>query len=298
MFDRIETTGEMNVHLHQIDASKLAESAQSLRPLPRTTAQIIAILGDPSFEVSDLIKVVALDPTLTARLLRVANSASYSPARPAASVGDAIVRLGTGTIMAMAMALSVSVKPHPDVDLSPIGLTTEEFWRHCVASVAAAEELNSRRLAEFGPGFSAAALLHDIGKLILVQHLTPERLEEMAAFRASHPGHRAIDAEHAVLGVDHAQAGAIVASHWKLPEDIVGAIRNHHRPSQWEKHLWNGVILASQIALENAGYTEFTFGDSEILADAMLALGVEDATYQAVASASRDRFNNLIELFV
>ncbi|MCP4784410.1 MAG: HDOD domain-containing protein [Fuerstiella sp.] len=295
MLDRIETLGEMNAQRHQIDVAELAESAQSLKPLPQTTSQIIAVLGDPLFEISDLIKVIALDPTLTARLLRVANSASYTTARPAACVGDAIVRLGTGTIMAM--ALSVSAKPDPDVDLSPIGLTTEEFWRHCVASVAAAEELNSRRLARFGPGFSAAALLHDIGKLILVQHMTPERVEQMAEFRANHPGHRVIDAERAVLGVDHAEAGAVVASNWKLPEDIVGAIRNHHSPSQWENHLWNGVVLANQIALENTGHTEYTFGDSEIVADAMLALAVEDATYQAVASASRDRFDNLIELF-
>ncbi|MEO2025511.1 MAG: HDOD domain-containing protein [Fuerstiella sp.] len=286
----------MNVQENQVDPAKLAESARSLPSLPRTTSQIIAIIGDPYSEVSDLIKVIALDPTLTANLLRVANSASYSTARPAASVGDAIVRLGTGTIMAM--ALSVSAKPQRDVDLSPFGLTAEEFWRHCVASVAAAEELCSRRLAQFGSGFSTAALLHDIGKLILVQHMTPARQEQMAAFRAGHPGHRAIDAERAVLGVDHARAGALVANHWNLPEDIVEAIGNHHSPSQWEKVLWNGVILANQIALENAGHTGFTFGDSEIVADAMLALEVEDGTYQAVVVASRDRYDNLIELFV
>ena len=121
----------MNVQLHPVNAGKLSESARSLPPLPQTTTQIIAIIGDPYFQVSDLIKVIALDPTLTANLLRVANSASYSTARPTASVGDAIVRLGTGTIMAM--ALSVSAMPQPGVDLSPFGLTTKEFWRHCVA---------------------------------------------------------------------------------------------------------------------------------------------------------------------
>ena len=285
----------MNVQLYPIDARKLSESARSLPPLPQTTTQIITIIGDPFFQVSDLIKVIALDPTLTANLLRVANSAAYSTARPAASVGDAIVRLGTGTIMAM--ALSVSAKPQPGVDLSPFGLTTEEFWQHCVASVAAAEELNSRRLATFGAGFSTAALLHDIGKLILAQHMTPERLERMVDFRASHPGQRVIDAERAVLGVDHARAGALVAKIWNLPEDVVGAIGHHHSQSQWEKNLWNGVILANQIALENAGYTDFTFGDSELVADAMLALDVEDRSYQAAALASRDRYENLIELF-
>ena len=155
----------MNVHQQPVSAAELAKSARSHPPLPRTTSQIILILGDPLFDVQDLIKVItSLDPTLTANLLRAANSASYCTARPAASVGDAVVRLGTGTIMAY--ALSVSARPQPEVDLSPFGLTTEEYWRHCIASVAAAEELKSRGLARFGSGFSAAALLHDIGKLL------------------------------------------------------------------------------------------------------------------------------------
>lgn len=285
----------MNVQQQPVTAAELAESARSLPPLPQTTSQIIAILGDPLFDVQDLIKVITLDPTLTANLLRVANSASYCTARAASSVGDAVVRLGTGTIMAY--ALSVSARPPSGIDLSPFGLTTDEYWRHCVSCVAAAEELKARGLARFGPGFSAAALLHDIGKLILIQHLTPERLGQISAFRASHPGHRTIDAEKTVLGVNHATAGALVAAYWNLPEDIVGAIRNHHDPSQWDADMCNGVILANQIALDNAGCTDFVFGDSEIVADAMLALSVEDEAYQSITRASNVRFDTLIEFF-
>ncbi len=285
----------MNVHQQPVSAAELAKSARSHPPLPRTTSQIILILGDPLFDVQDLIKVITLDPTLTANLLRAANSASYCTARPAASVGDAVVRLGTGTIMAY--ALSVSARPQPEVDLSPFGLTTEEYWRHCIASVAAAEELKSRGLARFGSGFSAAALLHDIGKLLLAQHLTPEHLGQFTAFCGNHPGHRTIDVENAFLGVNHAIAGALVAENWNLPKDIVEAIRNHHDASKWNAHMCNGVILANQIAIDNAGYSDFAFRDSEIVADAMLALSVEDETYQAVATASNERLDTLLELF-
>jgi putative nucleotidyltransferase with HDIG domain len=285
----------MNVQLKPVGAAELAESARSLPPLPQTTSQIVAILGDPLFDVQDLIKVITLDPTLTANLLRVANSASYSTGRPAASVGDAVVRLGTGTIMAY--ALSVSARPPSGIDLSPFGLTTEEYWRHCIASVAAAEELKSRGLGRFGSGFSAAALLHDIGKLILIQHMTEQRMQQIVTFRTNHSGHRSIDAENTILGVNHATAGALVAENWNLPQEIVTAIGTHHDPSQWDNDLCNGIILANQIALDNAGHTEFALDDSEIVADAMLGLSVEDEVYQAVAKASDERLDVLIEFF-
>ena len=186
----------INVLLQRIGAEELAESAKCLPPLPRTTSQIIAIPGVPLFNVQDLIKVITLDPTLTANLLQVANSASYSTSRPAASVGNSVVRLGTGTIMAY--ALSVSAWTREGVDLSSFGLTTKEYWRHWVGTVAAAEELKLRGLAR--SGFSAAALLHDIGKLILIRHMTAQRLEQMTAFRTTYPGHRTIAAENKILG--------------------------------------------------------------------------------------------------
>ena len=251
----------------QISADALAETARSLPPLPNTTSQIIAILGDPLFEVSDLIKIIALDQVLTAKLLRMANSASSAASRPASTVGEAIVRLGSGAIMAL--ALSASGKPSAETNLTPFGLTTESYWRHCVASVAAADELASRRIARFGSGFSAAALLHDFGKLILTQHLTPERIELMSEFVGTHPGLNFIDAEREILGVDHAVAGAMVTRHWNLPEEISLAIENHHNPTNWEHDLWNGIILANQIALENDGHTDSSVDALECVADAM-----------------------------
>jgi len=279
----------------RLSAEALAATARELPPLANTTSRIIDILGDPMFEVSELIKVIALDPVLTAKLLRLANSAACGIFRPAATVGDAIVRLGSGTVLTL--ALSTTGKPPAEADLSAFGLTTQSYWRHCVASVAAAEELAARRVAKFGSGLSAAALLHDFGKLILARHLTPERSALMAEFLATHPGRCSIDAEREILGVDHALAGAVVTRHWKLPEEISMAIQNHHNPPDWEQDLWNGVILANQIALENDGHPDVSIDTLESVADAIMALGVDDQTYQSIAKASQDRFQQLLDLF-
>ena len=74
-------------------------------------------------------------------------------------------------------------------------------------------------------------------------------------------------------------------------------IRDHHGPVHHEDDLASGVILPNQIALENANDTDFTADGAEIVADAMLALGVSDETYEEATEASQTRFENLIELF-
>lgn len=283
-----------NIQTQRIDVEQLADTTRQLPPLPQTTNRIITILGDPLFEVGELIKVVALDPTLTANLLRMANSAASGSARSSSSVGEAIVRLGTGTVLSMSLA--ASCRPPRSTDLSAFGLTLEQYWRHCLGSVAAADELVVRRIASFGNGFSAAALLHDVGKLILSHHLTPLRLDEMAEYRDTHPGLSDVETERAILGVDHATAGGLVSRHWNLPEEISYAIEHHHSPCQWDNDCLNGIVIANQIARENEGDNGYTVMESELVADAMLALGLDDETYQSVCVSANKRFELLFEL--
>jgi hypothetical protein len=228
----------MGMDTGQIKVEQLAETASQLPPLSQTTSQIIAILADPLFEVSELIKVIALDQPLTASLLRSANSASHSRTRAAATVGEAVIRLGSGTILVMAVV--TSARPKSDVDLHAFGMSADDYWEHCVSSVAASEELSARRIARFGSGFSTAALLHDYGKLILSEHITPERLEQLAAFQSSNPARRPVDAERTVLGVDHAVPDSDRCSrhprHHHHPPDPDRVCRTRHLPELAADH--------------------------------------------------------------
>jgi putative nucleotidyltransferase with HDIG domain len=195
------------------------------------------------------------------------------------------------------MAVVSSARPESDVDLQAFGMSADGYWEHCISCVAASEELNARKIARFGSGFSTAALLHDFGKLILSEHITPDRLDQLVAFQSSNPARRPVEAEQTVLGVDHAVAGALVARHWDLPDTIVTAIEAHHSPVDFEDDLTNGIILANQIALENAGQTEFASEAVENVENAKRALGVNDGIYREAVTASQARFENLIELF-
>ena len=279
----------------QIDVTELAKTANALPPLSATTSRIVNILSDPMFDVRILVRTIGMDPSLSAALLQSANSAAQGASREVANVRDAVVRLGAGTVVAMAVA--AAAKPDARLDLSAFGMTQRQFWRHCVASLAAAEELQARQIARFGPGFCTAALLHDYGKMILSEHVTPERLQAIKAFHESQPGRSNVDAEIEILGIDHALAGGMVIHHWNLPDDIASAIENHHCPVEWSADLTNGVILANEIANEIDGGNDSGLTQADNVADAMMALGVTEKLYQDVFDTSRSRFESLLSLF-
>ncbi len=279
----------------RIEVADLAASAEQLPPLPATSAEIITVLSDPLFEVSHLIRLVTLEPTLTSHLLKIANSAAHGVPHTVSSVGEAVVRLGSGTVLAMSLA--ISTKPLAMLDVSAFGLSVSEFWRHGIASVAAAETMQNRRISHFGPGFCTAALLHDFGKIILASHICPEQLQQMREYRESMPGTDAIQAEREILGVDHATAGGIVTRYWKLPDDVTLAIEQHHNEVDWKSDLQSGVILANQIAHDIESVDDFSFANSENVAEAMLTLGVDEDAYRTVSEESRSRFELLLTLF-
>lgn len=285
----METTG------CRIESDELISSLEALPPLPQATSRIIRILADPLFEISELIRTVALDPSLTASLLRLANSATYSVGRPVSNVGEAVVRLGSGTVLAMSLA--TVARPRPTADFSPFGLTAETYWMHCIGAVAAAEELSMLRIANFGPGFSTAALLHDFGKQVLLNLLTPDRLQVMTEYRRTHPGHPAIDCERETLGTDHASVGATVLRSWMLADEITTAIQRHHEASDWSDDLTHGVILANQVSHE-LDHTDNDFlAESELVADALITLGIHDVAFEETVRKTRKRFLQLLDLF-
>ena len=130
-------------------------AAAPLSPLPATTLEIVRVLSDPCFEFSELIRPISRDPDLTAKILRLANSPLYGRSRPASTIGDAVVRLGSG--MVQGLALACATRPSTKCDLSGFGLNQSEFWTHCVASVAAAEEIQRTGIVRFGSGFATAS---------------------------------------------------------------------------------------------------------------------------------------------
>ncbi len=272
-----------------IDLDELARSASRLEPLSPSATRLAALVCAGSPELGEVVEIVRFDEALTASLLRSANS-SWSASRvEITTVRDAVIRLGASPVLAM--TLGRNVRSRLDDSLPEYGLGEGELWRHSVAASLAAELMAPRAVHRPPPEAATAALLHDVGKLVLARFLAPPVL---AALReAEHRGLTPMQAEADVLGTDHAELGAQIARSWSLPESLVRGIREHGRPGTDGDTLVHAVYLADVLAKAvGAGVADNSLGDGpdvEAFARAMGELGLSATDFDELAVLVAER---------
>lgn len=223
----------------------LIASTNELAALPTTTVKLLELLEDPTVEVGRVLAVIGKDPSLTANLLKLCNSAYYGLRRQVGSVKEALVMLGNKTVVTLAFATSMG-----DVlrgQLSAYRLAKDEMWHHALATATAAS-----RLAEITGNEDikdrafTAGLVHDIGKLLLNKEL----VKQMNQLPPYADATELINAERDILGFDHSEAGAALAEAWNFPAMLVAAVFYHHRPeaAQGDTQLLQSVVGANILA--------------------------------------------------
>lgn len=218
-----------------VDLEAVIEAAHALDPLPASTSRLTALVTRPDVDLREVAQVVSYDQALTARLLRVANSAASASRNPIATVRDAVVRLGSGVVLTF--AIGTSAKKAMQRALPEYGLGEGALWRHAVAAALAAEHIKAlSKKGGIPPEAFTAALLHDIGRLVLARFLDAD-VREILAHGNGGARLPSIALEREVLGVDHAELGSLVAENWKLPDTIAHAIRHHHDPTEGTRRM-------------------------------------------------------------
>jgi HD-like signal output (HDOD) protein len=225
------------------------EGLSDLPSLSPVLAQLIATLGREDASVAEVAAIIRQDPVIAARVLRSANSAAYAGRGPVSSIRDALLRLGLVRIRRLALVASL----YDAVPVRGTRAAREVFWLHSLA-VAHGSEIIARRASgapeDFEPETAfLSGLLHDIGLLVLENHYP----REAAAVKryADAEGVPLCAAELAVLQADHGELGALLTTHWSMPDAITAAIRAHHRlelaPDQ---HRWAASVvhLADHVA--------------------------------------------------
>jgi HD-like signal output (HDOD) protein len=206
---------EFNPALDEI-VNEIAE----LRALPAVAARVIEIAGGEQFSAHELAQAVASDQALTAKLLRLSNSAYYGYPRRITTVRDAVVLLGFRAVRSAALASCViSTLPSKPINVDP-----ERFWRFSVSVGMLAEVLSHAHRKHEDEAFTAG-VLHNIGRLALDQH-RPRELMAVTTL-ALQKKISVADAERAVLGFTDAELGGALAAHWNFPEELVEAVRFH-----------------------------------------------------------------------
>lgn len=250
-----------------IDLKALTRSANALEALPASVTRLAAIAAKDSWNVREVEEIVSLDQALSFRLLRMANSAASASLMPVVTIRDAVVRLGIGSLLSLATATSVQRKLFGAIP--EFGLSEGELWRHSVASALGAEAAAGFCDMELPPETYAAALLHDIGKLVLARELDPEVLKVLAAAREQ--GHlSSLKAESEILTVHHGELGGLIAQHWNLPDRLVVGIIHHHTPDD-ANDIIADVVHVANLASKHVGAGHWVAEDERTPNPASLA---------------------------
>jgi len=202
---------------------QIVAAVESLPPLPAVAFRVVATAQDPKTSAKDLALVVSSDPGLTAKLLRIVNSAAFGRRRHVTSIQEALVLLGfiQARNIAVASAIAGTYPPDPGNALFRIS----SFWRHSLAVAFKASEAAARTRVDPPTAFTTG-VIHNIGRLAIF-NADPAGLDQ-AVVRAITEDVPLETIEHEALGYDHAEIGGLLAAKWGLPEEIQEAIAGHH----------------------------------------------------------------------
>jgi putative nucleotidyltransferase with HDIG domain len=207
---------------------RIIEEIDLLEPVTPAAQRILEIVGDPKSSVSDLVEVIQYDQAVTANLLRICNSPYFGLRQEINSVKQAAAYLGMDKVACLVMIGNAS--DHLRKAQEGYDLHEGELWRYSVASALISQELAERYAAKQVSLLFTAALLKDIGKVILsryVKDLYGEIIREVREKNLSF-----LEAERKILGIDHAELGGRVAAKWRFSQAMVDIIQNHHNPDR------------------------------------------------------------------
>jgi putative nucleotidyltransferase with HDIG domain len=272
---------------------RIMAQVKAFPAMPTTATKLLPLLDNPDVSLSKIEEIIRYDPGLTANILKLTNSAYFGIPVKVHSVKQAMSLLGWKRLMQLVMTLCMSSlmnKPIPGYDL-PQG----ELWRHSVAvSIAAENIVKALNIPDVDEVFTAA-LLHDVGKLILGGFVKKdmEFIQDMVA-----KGFSFDVAEHIVLGTDHAEVGAHILKRWSFPEELVNAVSWHHNPEDCKNFcmLSDIVHLANNIGQIIGAGRSLEENQSEMSLSVIEKLGFKAVDLEEIASQTLRGVNELAEV--
>jgi putative nucleotidyltransferase with HDIG domain len=230
---------------------------------------------------------------LSAKLLALCNSAAYGLATRVGSIAHAVLYLGYSEIHRMVMSIGFGETMNPS--LLGYALEDGQLWLHSLLTAYVTEHVlavTHRVQANRSLAYTAG-LVHDIGKII-ISHALDGKTQAAMRHLVDRGESSMIEAEQTVLGTDHAEVGACLLKTWCLPDSIVEAVANHHKPVIKPHPQLSAVVhVANVIALKagwSPGWASFATRADEA---AVAALGLDSEHVQKLIISAHDSLTDL-----
>ena len=221
-----------------------------LPPFPAVANRVLSLVSNEDVAGSQISAIIRIDPTFTAEILRVANSALFGLRREIATVGHAVTVLGLNRVKAIATMIALNSMVKPVLRMEAL----RKIWVHSLVTALLTEE-SARASESFLDSAYTAGMLHNLGTLGLMSAY-PEEYNRMLEV-SSECGFDLILTERDLFEIDHCAAGAFLAEEWNFPDSIIGAIATHHNPPTKSSSLPNLVRISWRLA-DALGFAAFS----------------------------------------
>lgn len=269
---------------------------QQLPPMPALASRLYTMASNPDVDIKSLAEEITHDPAITAAIIKLSNSAYYKPSRPIRSVQEAIVTLGLETVANIVMV--AASRGLLKVNLEPYKIPATDLWDHSLLVAELCGTLARMKKGAAPPDVAfTAGLLHDIGKIVLVNYFQ-QMYRPIAMEMERNPKESFVKIEERFLGYNHAQLGARLLEIWKFPAELVEAVANVYTPELGKAspalcaivHIANLVAISGGVGVDVGGLSE------KLSPAAIATLKLSDAEVEALYSHLPELLEKLADL--
>ncbi len=252
--------------------TEIEQGLQRLPALSETVMQLLELTQRDNVDVDQVAHTIAQDPSLSARLLRVANSPFFGLAGEVTSINQSCMVLGMNTVRNLAVAVGVGSCFNSDND------EQRQLWQQAMVKAFAAQSLAHRCGHNSETAFTAG-MLHDLGKMVMVACFA-ETMQKTHAYQDAH-GCELAEAELAFFGMDHRGLGAMLASRWCLPELIRQVIASCSETEGGVQHPMVDIVTLANLISNNAAHVSAEKVFQSLPVEVVLRLGLDSTEVQA-----------------
>jgi HD-like signal output (HDOD) protein len=263
--------------------------------LPMVHVKLEEAINDPKKSMSDVARIIREDPGLTARLLRIVNSAFYSFPQRVETISQAVTIIGTQQLGALALATSV-MRMFKGIPTDLVNM--DSFWRHSISCGLAARLLATYRREGNAERFFVAGMLHDIGRLIMYGKLPELSRDTLLEAKSRRMLLHQVEMEK--LGFSHAAVGGALIDTWRLPATLEEVVTHHHDPRNSTRfpveaaivHLAD--IIAHALEIGNSGESHVPPLENE----AWERLGLQPSVLEVIVDQLERQFQETLHSMV
>ncbi|OOZ39359.1 hypothetical protein BOW53_11935 [Solemya pervernicosa gill symbiont] len=278
-----------------LDPEELVKRTRQISSLPVIYRRLDEAINDPYSDLMSVANILSEDAALSARLLRVANSAMFSFPAAVDTISRAITIIGTKQLRDLVLATSV-IDMFEGVPEEYVNM--DSFWRHSIATGISARVVAAYRRESNVERFYVVGLLHDIGRLVMYLQI-PVLANEAIQYSMTN-GLPLYRAERELIGFDHTDVGHSLLKAWNLPESLQEAVGNHHTPMRSSRYPEDTAVVHFSDIIANA----FQMGSSgehtvpPLDNGAWEKSGIQPSLLPTVVERIESQYQDAVEIFL